>query len=75
MSARTPHELMSCQEVRNLFLLGEVQVVSARERKESGGGFCRKDYPEKNVEVLRDEWMVCPFGRTTFELRQSTTIY
>ena len=47
MRAKTPHELMSCQEVRNLYLLGEIQLVSARERKESGGGFYRRDYPEK----------------------------
>ncbi|GAI39375.1 unnamed protein product, partial [marine sediment metagenome] len=47
MIAKNPHELMSCQEVRNLFLLGEVQLVSTRERKESGGGFFRVDHPEK----------------------------
>ena len=47
MAARTPHELMTCQEVRNLYLIGELHLISARERKESGIGFYRKDYPDR----------------------------
>ena len=46
MVARTPHELMTCQEIRNLYLLGEVMLVCSRERKEGGVGYYRKDYPE-----------------------------
>ncbi len=52
MIAKTPHELMSAQEVRNLFLIGEVHLLSAKERKESGMGFYRQDYPEK----MNDPW-------------------
>lgn len=59
MIAKNPHELMSCQEVRNLFLLGEVQLVSARERKESGGGFFRVDYPGKKDDPWQKAIVAC----------------
>lgn len=47
LQARDNHELMSAQEIRNLFLLADAYMVCARERKESGLGFFRLDYPEK----------------------------
>jgi succinate dehydrogenase/fumarate reductase flavoprotein subunit len=45
--ATDTHELMSAQEVRNLFLLAEVYMLCARERKESGMRTFRLDYPDK----------------------------
>lgn len=47
LMARDNHDLMSAQEVRNLFLLAEVYMLCARERKESGMRTFRLDYPEK----------------------------
>ncbi|MEI9476421.1 MAG: FAD-binding protein [Deltaproteobacteria bacterium] len=47
LKAKDNHELMSAQEVRNLFLLSEAYMLSARERKESGMRTFRLDYPDK----------------------------
>ena len=47
LMATDTHELMSAQEVRNLFLLAEVYMLCARERKESGMRTFRLDYPDK----------------------------
>lgn len=52
LMARDCHELMTAQEVRNLFLLAEVYMLSARERKESGMRIFRLDYPDK----ANDPW-------------------
>lgn len=45
--ARDNHELMSAQEVRNLFLLAEVYMLCSREREESGMRTFRLDHPDK----------------------------
>ena len=50
--ARDNHELMSAQEVRNLFLLAEIYLLSAREREESGMRMFRLDFPNKS----NDPW-------------------
>lgn len=47
LKARDNHELMSAQEVRNLFLMAEGYMVCARERKEGGMMNFRLDNPEK----------------------------
>jgi len=47
LTAQDNHELMSAQEVRNLFLLAEVYMLCAREREESGMRSFRLDHPEK----------------------------
>lgn len=52
LMARDYHELMRAQEVRNLFLLAEVYMLCARERKESGMRTFRLDNPEK----AKDPW-------------------
>ena len=46
--ARDNHELMSVQEVRNLFLMAEAHMVCARERQESGTNTYRLDCPDKS---------------------------
>jgi succinate dehydrogenase / fumarate reductase flavoprotein subunit len=45
--ARDNHELMSVQEVRNLFLMAEAYMVCASERKEGGMNNYRLDHPDK----------------------------
>lgn len=50
--ARDNHELMSAQEVRNLFLLAEVYLLCSREREESGMRTFRLDHPDK----ANDPW-------------------
>ncbi len=52
LKARTPHELMNAQEVKNLLLLAEVHLRCAKERKESRPGNWRLDYPDKQ----NDRW-------------------
>jgi succinate dehydrogenase/fumarate reductase flavoprotein subunit len=47
LTARDNHELMSCQEVRNLFLLAEVYMLCSRTREESGMRTFRLDHPDK----------------------------
>jgi len=47
LTARDYHELMTAQEVRNLFLMAEVYMVCAREREEGGMNNYRLDRPEK----------------------------
>jgi succinate dehydrogenase/fumarate reductase flavoprotein subunit len=44
--ANDNHELMTTCEVRNLFLLAELFMLCAKERKESGMRTYRMDYPE-----------------------------
>ena len=52
LMARDNHNLMSAQEVRNLFLLAEVYMLCARERKESGMRTFRLDH----LEIANDPW-------------------
>ncbi|MFH1626318.1 MAG: FAD-binding protein [Pseudomonadota bacterium] len=52
LQARTPHELMNVQGAKNLLLLAEIHLQSARERKESKPGNWRIDYPDKK----HDPW-------------------
>jgi succinate dehydrogenase/fumarate reductase flavoprotein subunit len=46
LAANDNHELMTAYEVRNLFLLAELFMLCAKERKESGMRTYRMDYPE-----------------------------
>jgi succinate dehydrogenase/fumarate reductase flavoprotein subunit len=52
LAANGNHELMLAYEVRNLFLLAELFMLCARERKESGMRTYRMDYPER----ANDPW-------------------
>lgn len=69
LRARNSWELIRCLEVRNLYDLGEMIFVAARERKESRGMFRRSDYPytdpllngkviivKKSGEKILTEW-------------------
>ena len=48
LMAQNPHELMRCIEVLNLFHIGEITFVAAKERKESRQHHRRADYPYEN---------------------------
>lgn len=58
LSARNPHDLMRCLEVLNLFDIGELVFVAARERKETRGAFIRADFPYSNP-VLTGQSLIC----------------
>ncbi len=48
LMAKTPHDLMRCVEVRNIFDGSVLHLRACMERKESRGNFIRNDYPERN---------------------------
>lgn len=54
LKAKNPHELMRAPELRNLFTVAELHLLSARERKESGLGNVRLDYPEKKNDPWKE---------------------
>jgi len=48
LMAQNPHELMRCVEVLNLFDIGEITFVAAKERKETRQYHRRTDFPFAN---------------------------
>ncbi|MBW1751054.1 MAG: FAD-binding protein, partial [Deltaproteobacteria bacterium] len=57
LMAQNPHELMRCIEVLNLFDLGEITFVAAKERKESRQYHRRVDFPFTNP-ILNEQMLV-----------------
>jgi succinate dehydrogenase/fumarate reductase flavoprotein subunit len=58
LAAHNTHELMRSLEVLNLFDIGELVFVAARERKETRGAFIRSDFPYSNP-VLSGKSLIC----------------
>ena len=48
LMAKTPHDLMRCVEVRNIFDGSILHLKACLNRKESRGNFIRNDYPERD---------------------------
>ncbi len=76
LKARNPHELMNGQEVKNLLLLAEIHLHCARERKESGPGNWRLDYPDKqnaswakSIVAIKEGGKIRIFQRETPRLK------
>ncbi len=51
LTAKNPHQLMRCLEVRNILDLAEVHLNAVMERKETRGSSIRLDYPEKDTSL------------------------
>jgi succinate dehydrogenase/fumarate reductase flavoprotein subunit len=49
LSVQYPGALVDALELRNLFLVGELVAMAAKQRTESRGGHYREDYPECNT--------------------------
>ena len=58
LAAHNTHDLMRSLEVLNLFDIGELVFVAARERKETRGAFIRSDFPYYNP-VLSGKSLIC----------------
>jgi succinate dehydrogenase/fumarate reductase flavoprotein subunit len=51
LTAKNPHHLMRCLEVRNVMDLAEVHINGVMERKETRGNHIRSDYPERDKSL------------------------
>lgn len=72
LMAKTPHDLMRCIEVRNIFDGSVLHIKACMERKESRGNFIRNDYPERNPEN-DNHISICRLvdGKDTIELMRA----
>jgi succinate dehydrogenase/fumarate reductase flavoprotein subunit len=56
MVASNSHELMRCMEVLDLMECGEMNLITAQERKETRGLHIRSDFPFTNP-LLAEKWI------------------
>ena len=71
LTAKTPHYLTRCLEIRNIMDLAEVHIYACLERKETRGGFFRADYPQ--IDPLRTNmatYQRMENGKSILEIRE-----
>ena len=71
LTAKNPHHLMRCLEVRNIIDLAELHINACLERKETRGNYIRNDYPEKDPS--RDNMLTyqrTENGKSVLEIRE-----
>jgi len=71
MVASNSHELMRCMEVLDLMECGEMNLITAQERKETRGLHIRSDFPFTNP-LLAEKWLTTKkeYGRPKVEWRE-----